>query len=121
MPADNETSAGNRLANLLTNQTVKNSYFSMLDVMLMPVLMLAATPIFLSELGATQYGVWMLVNSIVASIGIADIGAGADGWASGSHAWKGTRAAFSPRPAMKRARANESPMLIPLAAMICEI
>ena len=34
------------------------------------------------------------------------MGAGAEGWASGSQAWKGTRAAFSPKPTMKRAAAK---------------
>ena len=33
---------------------------------------------------------------------IADIGAGAEGCASGSHAWNGTSAAFRPKPIMKR-------------------
>ena len=35
----------------------------------------------------------------------AEIGAGAEGWASGSQAWKGTRAAFRPKPRRKKAAA----------------
>jgi hypothetical protein len=34
---------------------------------------------------------------------IAEIGAGAEEWASGSQAWKGTSAAFSPNPTRKKA------------------
>jgi len=39
---------------------------------------------------------------------MAEIGAGADGWASGSQAWNGTIAAFSPSPMMKNAAATWS-------------
>ena len=35
----------------------------------------------------------------------AEIGAGAEGWASGSQAWKGTRAALRPNPRRKKAEA----------------
>ena len=34
---------------------------------------------------------------------MAEMGAGAEGWASGSQAWKGIRAALSPKPQMNRA------------------
>ncbi len=34
---------------------------------------------------------------------MAEMGAGAEGWASGSQAWKGMRAALSPKPMMNRA------------------
>ncbi len=34
---------------------------------------------------------------------MAEIGAGAEGWASGSQAWKGMRAALRPKPMMNRA------------------
>ena len=44
---------------------------------------------------------------------IAEIGAGADGWASGSHAWNGTRAAFRPKPATNKLNANASPGFMP--------
>lgn len=66
---------GRQLKKFASSQTVRNSYFGVLDVLVMPVLMLVATPLFLTNLGAAQYGVWMLVNSIVASLGMADIGA----------------------------------------------
>ncbi|GAH78092.1 unnamed protein product, partial [marine sediment metagenome] len=40
---------------------------------------------------------------------IAEIGAGADGCASGSQAWNGTRAAFKPNPTTNKAIAKERP------------
>ena len=79
-----------RLRRLIASQTIRNSYFSVLDVLVMPVLMLAATPIFLWKLGVAQYGVWMLVNSIVASLGMADIGA-ADATIKSVSAYHGVR------------------------------
>ncbi len=38
--------------------------------------MLAATPFFIHRLGPEHYGIWMLVNSIIASIGIFNVGIG---------------------------------------------
>src|SRR5690348_14654286 len=46
-----------------------NVLYSVLDYASQPVLMLAATPYLLRELGAQQYGLWMLVNSIAATAG----------------------------------------------------
>ena len=62
---------------LLKNQTIKNAYFSVIDAVFLPFAMLAATPLFLKQLGAEQYGIWMLINSIIASMAILNIG-GAD-------------------------------------------
>lgn len=38
--------------------------------------MLLFTPFFIRKLGTDQYGIWMLVNSIIASIGIVNVGLG---------------------------------------------
>gem|GEM_PF-5005015 len=47
---------------------------------------------------------------------IADMGAGAEGWASGNQAWNGTRAVFSPKPNMKRTEQKKtSGLLVPSA------
>ena len=46
-----------------------NVLYSVLDYASQPALMLAATPYLLRELGAQQYGLWMLVNSIAATAG----------------------------------------------------
>ena len=53
---------------------IKNSYYSVIDALTIPVLMLLATPIFIDHLGIESYGIWMLVNSIVASLSIVNIG-----------------------------------------------
>ena len=44
---------------------------------------------------------------------MAEIGAGAEGWASGSHAWNGTRAALSPKPVRNSDNAKARPGLTP--------
>lgn len=59
---------------LLKNQTFKNAYFSVIDAVFLPFAMLVATPLFLKQLGAEQYGMWMLINSIIASMTILNIG-----------------------------------------------
>jgi len=46
----------------------------MLDVAIFPIFMIAMTPVFLSTLGVEQYGIWMLVNSLIASLTVADFG-----------------------------------------------
>jgi O-antigen/teichoic acid export membrane protein len=48
----------------------------MADVILLPLLMLVVTPYFIYKLGADYYGVWMLVNSIMVSIGVINVGIG---------------------------------------------
>jgi O-antigen/teichoic acid export membrane protein len=53
---------------------IKNSYYSVIEALTIPVLMLLAAPIFIDRLGIESYGIWMLVNSIVASLSIVNIG-----------------------------------------------
>lgn len=55
---------------------MKNSAWSVLEVLVYPATLLIATPFFINRLGADYYGVWMLVNSIIASIGVLNIGLG---------------------------------------------
>ena len=47
-----------------------------MDVIILPFLMLIATPFFIHKLGPEHYGIWMLVNSIITSIGIFNVGIG---------------------------------------------
>ena len=49
---------------------------------------------------------------------MADTGAGAEGWASGSQAWNGTSAAFRPKPQRNSASANSSGRSGPAAAWL---
>ena len=45
----------------------QNVFYSVLDYVSQPAMMLIAAPLLLRELGAQQYGTWMLVNSIAAT------------------------------------------------------
>jgi len=54
----------------------RNSAWNVADVIVLPFLMLLFTPYFIQKLGTDQYGIWMLVNSIIASIGIVNVGLG---------------------------------------------
>jgi len=51
-------------------KAIANSFWSGLEVAANPLLLLIATPIFLSKLGPEQYGLWMLLNTISAIFGI---------------------------------------------------
>jgi len=53
-----------------------NSVWNVADIMVMPFLMLLFTPFFINKLGASQYGIWMFVNSIIAGIGVLNMGLG---------------------------------------------
>ncbi|MDP3684474.1 MAG: oligosaccharide flippase family protein [Ignavibacteria bacterium] len=57
-------------------QELSNSVWNIADVLILPFLMVLVTPYFIKELGTEQYGIWMLVNSIVAGIGIVNFGMG---------------------------------------------
>jgi O-antigen/teichoic acid export membrane protein len=47
----------------------QNVVYSLLDFAAPPLLMIVAAPVLLKALGAQQYGVWMLVNSVAATAG----------------------------------------------------
>jgi O-antigen/teichoic acid export membrane protein len=47
----------------------QNVFYSVFDYVSQPAMMLLAAPVLLRELGAQQYGTWMLVNSIAATAG----------------------------------------------------
>jgi len=65
-----------RIKLLLKRREFVNSAWNTADVIVLPLLLLLATPYFILKLGAEQFGIWMLVNSIVVSIGIFNIGLG---------------------------------------------
>jgi O-antigen/teichoic acid export membrane protein len=47
-----------------------------MELALYPLLMIAATPIFIKNLGIEQYGLWMLVSTITLSMNVLNIGVG---------------------------------------------
>ncbi|MCJ8314184.1 MAG: oligosaccharide flippase family protein [Pseudomonadales bacterium] len=54
--------------------SIKNSIFSVIDTLVMPLTMIIATPIFLIKLGVQDYGIWMFINSLVILMSIVNIG-----------------------------------------------
>ena len=65
-----------KIKGTIKTREFSNSFWNVLDVIILPLLMLAATPFFIYKLGPEHYGIWMLVNSIIASIGIFNVGIG---------------------------------------------
>ena len=61
---------------VLKRREFKNSLWNTADVLVLPMLMLLVTPFFIKKLGPAEYGIWMIVNSIIISLGIVNIGAG---------------------------------------------
>jgi len=61
---------------LVTRKEFSNSAWNIADVIVLPFLMLLFTPFFIRKLGTDQYGIWMFVNSIIAGIGILNMGLG---------------------------------------------
>lgn len=64
------------LKSILSTQEFKNSSWSVFEILVLPILMLLVTPFFLRKLGAETYGQWILINSIIASLGILNLGLG---------------------------------------------
>lgn len=53
---------------------IKNSIYGVVETLATPILMLLALPIFLSSLGMEGYAIWVLVNSVIASLAIFNFG-----------------------------------------------
>ena len=57
----------------------QNVFYSVLDYVSQPAIMLIAAPLLLRTLGVQQYGTWMLVNSIAATASGLTPGSGGNG------------------------------------------
>ncbi|WGD35771.1 oligosaccharide flippase family protein [Olleya sp. YS] len=55
-------------------KSIKNSIYATLDVVFAPFFLVIATPIFISQIGIEKYGLWILVNSVLASLSIFNFG-----------------------------------------------
>ncbi len=64
------------ILNFIKSKNLSNAAWSSVDAVVYPALMLMATPFFISKLGVELYGLWMFVNTIIASIGVLNIGLG---------------------------------------------
>lgn len=60
----------------LFRKALQNASWSSADYILLPILWLFATPFFVHRLGVAEYGIWMLVNSIVGFMGVMSFGVG---------------------------------------------
>ncbi|MES2618777.1 MAG: oligosaccharide flippase family protein [Bacteroidota bacterium] len=58
------------------SRNFKNSIANFLDVFLYPVLFFVFTPFFIDRLGEKSFGVWILVNSIMISMQVFNLGLG---------------------------------------------
>ena len=56
------------------SRSVRNAAYSSADYLLLPILWLISTPIFVSRLGTDQFGIWMLVNTLMGVSGIMAFG-----------------------------------------------
>lgn len=55
-------------------KALKDGIYASLDVFFAPFFLVIATPIFINKLGIESYGLWVLVNSIVASLSLFNFG-----------------------------------------------
>lgn len=58
----------------IKNQNIKNSASNIIDAVFLPFAALLVTPFFINHLGIKEYGLWMLINSIIASFSILNFG-----------------------------------------------
>ncbi len=61
---------------LQQSKVFRNSIWSILEAGIYPILLVLSTPIFIYKLGIEQYGLWMLINSILISFGMFNFGLG---------------------------------------------
>ena len=66
----------NTFKKIIKRREFANSVWNTGDVLFLPFVMLLVTPYFITKLGEEQYGIWILVNSIIASIGVLNLGIG---------------------------------------------
>ncbi len=64
------------ILNFARSKNINNAAWSVVDAVVYPALMLLATPVFIEKLGVEMYGLWMFINTIMASIGVLNIGLG---------------------------------------------
>jgi hypothetical protein len=55
-------------------KNIRSSIYGVIDALVLPLLMIIATPLFLNYLGVEGYATWILINSIIASLAIFNFG-----------------------------------------------
>ncbi len=56
--------------------TASNSFYSLIEYIAQPALMVISAPFLVGRLGLDRYGIWMLVSSFTGTVGIFQIGLG---------------------------------------------
>jgi O-antigen/teichoic acid export membrane protein len=64
------------LSRIISFQGFKNASWNLVGTISYPSLMLITTPLFINRLGATQFGIWILVNTITQMMSIFNMGLG---------------------------------------------
>ncbi|SEW44838.1 Membrane protein involved in the export of O-antigen and teichoic acid [Chitinophaga sp. YR573] len=61
---------------MFRNKNIINSFWNIADIFLYPLLFFISTSFFIKHLGKEQFGIWMLVNTIVVSMQLFNLGIG---------------------------------------------
>ncbi|MDX5321748.1 MAG: oligosaccharide flippase family protein [Bacteroidota bacterium] len=61
---------------LLRSKNFLNTFWNLLDVVIYPVVFLAFTPFFIHHMGEEDFGLWMLINSVLISFQLLNFGLG---------------------------------------------
>lgn len=61
---------------ILRNRNIKNSIWNLFDIFGYPLLFFCSASFFIRHLGAAQFGIWMLINTIVISMQMLNFGIG---------------------------------------------
>lgn len=61
---------------LFRNRNIANTFWNISDTFLYPVLFFGSTSFFIHKLGTVQFGIWMLINTIVVSMQVFNFGIG---------------------------------------------
>jgi O-antigen/teichoic acid export membrane protein len=61
---------------IFTGRLLQNSFWTLADLVLYPLLMVLATPLFINGLGPAQYGLWMMLTVIVQLMQALNFGVG---------------------------------------------
>jgi len=65
------------LKDLLYSKNIKNSAWHLTDTLLYPILFFLSSPWFIDKLGEKEFGIWLLVNSIIIMMQLFNLGLGA--------------------------------------------
>lgn len=61
---------------MFRNKNITNSIWNIADIFLYPLLFFTSTSFFIRHLGQAQFGIWMLINTIVVSMQLFNFGIG---------------------------------------------